>query len=440
MLLDLVFEGGGVRGVAFIGALEALADNGHQIGRVMGTSVGGLTAALLAVGYDVHAIRDKMLDQETGQLTFAAKLQVQHPPFSREKVAGSATRELLREVDFSFFPNMFENSMDSLLAQGLMRQDKLHPVFSVLEYMSVSDGDVWLYWIGETVNEHAGGEDWASMGLAELYQKTGRSLTVIASDISNPSMLVLNHSTAPNLPLKWAVRMTTSVPILFPPVIWQREWGLYRNRRIEGHYIVDGGLLSQFPIELFLSTQKETEVMMGRPTADSSVIGLLLDETKMVPGVRPTASPWAERIDELPGLKLMRLLLETFMTSSSASTAEVVQSHVVRLPTMGVAPFGFDIEEEQITAVINNAYNVVQDFLLGWQKDSRLLLTGFQQQYVQIRAETLVMGDSYSIENVSHSSVAVGEGARADMDVERFAKSRLRFGKSLYKNGGYDDI
>jgi NTE family protein len=52
MLFDIVFEGGGMRGVAFVGALEALADSGHEFGRVMGSSVGGLAAALLSTGHD----------------------------------------------------------------------------------------------------------------------------------------------------------------------------------------------------------------------------------------------------------------------------------------------------------------------------------------------------------------------------------------------------
>ena len=50
---NLVFEGGGVRGVAFTGALLELQQR-HQLDslqRVAGTSVGSIHAALLAVGY-----------------------------------------------------------------------------------------------------------------------------------------------------------------------------------------------------------------------------------------------------------------------------------------------------------------------------------------------------------------------------------------------------
>ena len=282
MEFDLVFEGGGVRGVAFIGALEALARNGHTVGRVMGTSVGGLTAALLATGHDVQSISDLNFDPENGRLAIAAAL-TPYPPFTPQTIRQSATRKLLHDVDVAKIPNLIEEGMHTLLAPTLMGNTALHPLFTIFEHMGLHDDSALLDWLSAQFNTHALGEDWASLGLAALYEKTGKSLTVIASDITEPAMLVLNHSTAPDLPLKWAVRMTIGVPYLVPPVPWQPEWGLYRQRRLDGHLIVDGGLLSQFPIELFLSTNEDVQAMIGPGTAGNNVIGLLLDERQPVP-------------------------------------------------------------------------------------------------------------------------------------------------------------
>ena len=55
---NLVFEGGGVKGIAYVGALEVLDDRGilSDIGRVAGTSAGAITATLLALG----ATRDQV--------------------------------------------------------------------------------------------------------------------------------------------------------------------------------------------------------------------------------------------------------------------------------------------------------------------------------------------------------------------------------------------
>ena len=50
---NLVFEGGGVKGLAYAGALEVLDQGGvlKDIIRVGGSSAGGITAGLLAVGF-----------------------------------------------------------------------------------------------------------------------------------------------------------------------------------------------------------------------------------------------------------------------------------------------------------------------------------------------------------------------------------------------------
>lgn len=50
---NLVLEGGGVRGIAYAGALQALEENHivDSIPRVAGTSVGNIIVTLIAVGY-----------------------------------------------------------------------------------------------------------------------------------------------------------------------------------------------------------------------------------------------------------------------------------------------------------------------------------------------------------------------------------------------------
>jgi Patatin-like phospholipase len=50
-VLDVVFEGGGIKGAAFCGALEVLESRGFSYRNLIGTSAGAITAALLASGY-----------------------------------------------------------------------------------------------------------------------------------------------------------------------------------------------------------------------------------------------------------------------------------------------------------------------------------------------------------------------------------------------------
>jgi NTE family protein len=99
----------------------------------------------------------------------------------------------------------------------------------------------------------AGGCSLGATNLADFFERTGRDLSVVASDITGLEMLVLNHRTAPDCPTIWAVRMSMSCPFAWQEVVWQKDWGLYTGRDLSGHKVVDGGLLSNFPIKLFLS-------------------------------------------------------------------------------------------------------------------------------------------------------------------------------------------
>ena len=55
---NLVFEGGGIRGLAYPGALKVLEEKGviKNIERVAGTSAGAITALMLGLGYNSHEI------------------------------------------------------------------------------------------------------------------------------------------------------------------------------------------------------------------------------------------------------------------------------------------------------------------------------------------------------------------------------------------------
>ena len=57
---NLVFEGGGVKGIAYVGALEVLEKEGilQNIERVAGTSAGAMVAVLVSLGYTANELKD----------------------------------------------------------------------------------------------------------------------------------------------------------------------------------------------------------------------------------------------------------------------------------------------------------------------------------------------------------------------------------------------
>ena len=60
MKVDAVFEGGGVRGIAFVGAVCYLEEHGYEWVNLAGTSAGSIIAAFLAAGYSEREIKAEL--------------------------------------------------------------------------------------------------------------------------------------------------------------------------------------------------------------------------------------------------------------------------------------------------------------------------------------------------------------------------------------------
>src|SRR5215467_9178649 len=107
MKYDLVFEGGGAKGMVFVGACEEFFRRGHSFDRLLGTSAGAITATLLAAGYTPAEMLAALVEKEGGKAVFTGFMGPPLP-FTDAELAASATRRLLDGVDFTFVPNLLE--------------------------------------------------------------------------------------------------------------------------------------------------------------------------------------------------------------------------------------------------------------------------------------------------------------------------------------------
>ena len=55
-----VFEGGGVRGIAHVGAACGMEQEGYRFESVAGSSAGAVVAALIASGYECRELKREM--------------------------------------------------------------------------------------------------------------------------------------------------------------------------------------------------------------------------------------------------------------------------------------------------------------------------------------------------------------------------------------------
>ena len=206
---------------------------------------------------------------------------------------------------------------------------------------------------------------YSNLTLREFFDATGRDLTVIASDTTAQRMLILNHATAPDCPLVAAVHMSVSLPLVWPEVAWQAEWGAYRGRSLAGHQIIDGGVLSNFPLALFLSRVPSTYAVMGHPQTQT-VIGLLIDEDAPVPNAPPPPSP-PSPLANLPPVERAQRWLDTMIQGRDNATIDAFANHVVRLPAQGYGTVEFDMSKARRDALLAAGRRAMADFLAANQ-------------------------------------------------------------------------
>ncbi len=368
MEFDLVFEGGGAKGLAFVGALQAFERHGHTPRRVIGTSAGSITALLVAAGYNaaecLAAINERTAE---GHSRFATFLEI--PQIDKDTPINNSLRFWLKtELDNPLVPNLIEPIVDKMVAD-LLTNNLTHHLISLLAFGGWYSGNALLEYLREKLD--AGGRNLGGSTLKEFYERTGHNLSVVASDTTGREMLVLNHHTAPDCPTTWAVRMSMSCPFVWQEVVWQEAWGTYRGRDLTGHTVVDGGLLSNFPIRLFLYTDDEVKEIMGQDTASGDVIGLLLDDNVLVPGAEDTerkdstAAPGILERSELVAQMMNRVygMAETALSAHDKSIIDTYQQMVCRLPAKGYGILEFELTAERMAPILQAGEAAMEEHL-----------------------------------------------------------------------------
>ncbi len=280
-------------------------ERGYQWANVVGTSAGAIVAALVAAGYN------------------AAEM-----------------KEILVELDYSRFKD----------ASMLDKVPLVGPVSSLIFEKGIYEGKFFENWMRKLLKEK-NVETFNDL-ILEDYGSDERyrfKLRVVASDISHGRLLVLPQDIAgfgirpEELDVAAAIRMSMSIPFFYEPV-------KIKNRETkETSYIVDGGLLSNFPVWLF-----DTEGNIPEwPTFGFKLVEP--DEELQVPNrVRGPIS-------------LLRALFSTMMEAHDKRY--IKDEHFVRtipIPTLGVGTTEFDISREKSEALYQSGRRAAERFLSTW--------------------------------------------------------------------------
>lgn len=197
MINTLIFAGGGVRALSYVGALQELRDNvGLDFGAriphpktIVGVSIGTLFALMIAIGFNVV------------EITYFVSTMQQSDVLNTD------------------FTRLFNNELSIDDGSKL----RLH-IKKVLAMKLVPVHCTFL----------------------QLYEKYKVSFHVVVTDITNNTLKIINEKNFPDLSIVDAMVASMSLPVIYSP---------YKSP--SGDLWIDGGVLDNFPIHLYNEHPKE---------------------------------------------------------------------------------------------------------------------------------------------------------------------------------------
>ncbi|MCY9668196.1 patatin-like phospholipase family protein [Paenibacillus alginolyticus] len=307
MKINGVFEGGGVKGIALAGGVSAAMKQGHVFNEVAGTSSGAIVAALLAAGYTGEDMKEMILRSPFRSF-------MQRSPIFNTKIIGPAARLVLKKGLYS----------------GAALED----------------------WVSQQL---------AAKGIRTFGDLRHNQLRVIASDITQGKLLILPDDIAQygidprKFSIAKAVRMSTSIPYFFDPVMIRRK--LKSSAKAapfaeQFYYIVDGGLLSNYPLWVF---DQETDREDIIPVIGFQLVGKSDISTHKIKGP----------------ITMLEALFGTMLSAHDERYIEQKNRfRTVKIPTLGVGNTQFNLSKELSMSLYDSGFQASNDYFNNWSAET----------------------------------------------------------------------
>jgi len=228
---NLVFEGAGIRGIAYCGAVQEMEAKNlmGNVEKVGGTSSGAIVAMMISLGYTGKDIEQIIIKTKFRKLN-----------------------------DGGFF-----------LIGGITR---------IKRYFGWYKGKKAEKWLGKIIEGKTGNAD---ITFEELHQKGFKDLYVTGTSLTKQKAVIFSKETFPKMKVRDAVRISISIPLYFEPVFIDSAGKvLHHPRRMQGlDVFVDGGIVENFPIHIFDKASADLNTIGFRMDHDSQIESDRLDKT-----------------------------------------------------------------------------------------------------------------------------------------------------------------
>jgi NTE family protein len=231
---NLVFEGAGIRGIAYCGALKEMESRGliPGIKRVAGTSAGALMAMAISVGYSADELKD---------------------------IISNTNFKEFNDGKFFFIGGI--NRLNRYF--GWYRSNKLDK------------------WIGQLIEAKTGDPN---ITFSDMHRRNFKELYVTGTCLNKQKLIVFSNETYPQMRIRDAVRISMSIPLYFEAVFMDENGRIINHPREKQDFdiMLDGGFIANFPIRVFDSSRYRISAGPNLFEYNMQTIGFRIDRTDQI--------------------------------------------------------------------------------------------------------------------------------------------------------------
>lgn len=321
---DLVLSGGGVKGIGLVGAVAALVGAGYVPQRISGTSAGALVGAVLAAAAQSG-------DLSADQLT-----------------------ELALGLDYREF----------LDPGPVQRLPLVGPAWGVLSGDGIYRGDAVRRWVARRLGEF-GVTTFGDLAIDDpsVPRERRYRLVVTVADVTLGQLVRLPwdyervYGLDPDTQsVADAVRASTAIPFFYRPEELTSAGG--RTSRL-----VDGGLLSNFPID---SLDRTDGAPPRWPTFGITLLpDLPAGNAAVIPALHPL---------HVLGPTLLEQVVTTVLVGRDQAHLNQpwVSARTVRIDTSSVGVLDFGLSEQDKAGLFDKGHDAAEEFLSTWDWEDYL--------------------------------------------------------------------
>jgi NTE family protein len=301
---NLVFEGAGVRGIAYCGAVQEMESKQMMgnIERVGGTSSGAIIALTISLGY-----------------------------------SGKEIENIISKTNFKKF-----NDGGFFFIGGISRLNK---------HFGWYKGKKIEKWLEKIIKDKTGNEN---ITFEELHQKGFKDLYITGTSLNKQKAIVFSYESYPKMKIKDAVRISSSIPLYFEPVYIDSSGKTFdRPMQKQGFdMMVDGGILENFPIHIFDKQQP-----------DLYTIGFRIDHGPQIANDRKDRALAEMPVDDLKQYfgAFYNIVIENLNRQQLTGTD---WQRTVSISDGDVLPKVRRLSKEEVTILIENGKKAVQEHFL----------------------------------------------------------------------------